>query len=122
MRCFGRWHWRRWRLTHWLLSRAYVLGLIAGSGLSTHCHFDLLDCTCPGHPGWGWVADHVLIHPRKGRPYLLGWETWKWGCLLRRRHWPSDPIDLGMCGRCAPWPCCGAITEAHAPTCAEAWE
>lgn len=25
----------------------------------------------------------------------------------------------GLCGRCAPWPCCGAQTIAHMPGCRE---
>jgi hypothetical protein len=117
MKCYGRRHWRRWRLTHWLLQQSYGLGLIAGSSLDTHCHWD-----CPGHPSsWGWVAGDIWIL-RWHRPYVLGWPSWKWGCLIRRRHLPGQEIGFGRCGRCLPWECCGATTVAHAPDCQEAWE
>lgn len=121
MRCYGRRHWRRWRLTRWLFGRLYWLGITAwGGSIGNHCQlFVPYPDPCRGHPpGWGWVAHgpgwRSLIRPRY---YVLGWEAWKWGCLLRRRHWPAEHIGLGMCGRCAPWPCCGATTRAHAAWC-----
>ena len=120
-RCYSRWHWRRWHLTRWVFGRLYWLGITSNGGSSgNHCHlFTPYPDPCQGHsPKWGWVAHGPgwgsLLRPRV---YILGWEVWKWGCLLRRHHWPGEHIGLGACGKCAPWPCCGATTLEHAVWC-----
>lgn len=95
--------WREWRLTHQLARRAYVLGVIAGRGLSSTGH--------------GWRLFHIRF--RGKRPYVLGLKREKWGYpwhLIRYRHWPG-PIVWGFCGKCAPWPCCGATGLDHAEDC-----
>jgi hypothetical protein len=98
--------WRRWRITLRAASSAYALGIIAGSGQKG----------CPGARG-GWEL--VYINWRGSRPYVLGLERERWGYplhWLRYRHWP-EPVWAGMCGKCAPWPCCGATGFDHADDC-----
>lgn len=84
-----------------LASRLYALGVASGDT-------------------WGLQGDTqtVQVHWRGKRPYILGWPRPKWRCLLRYRHWPtSHMIFAGFCGKCCPWPCCGAITLDHADGC-----
>jgi len=123
-RCLGRWHWRRWRLTGAVFSLLYVSGVTANGGSSgNHCpRPGTLRDDCPGHPGWGWVhrgPGWRMLDPRRRRFYVLGMRT-EWLELLpnclRARHWPLWLEGMG-CGRCAPWPCCGAIGYDHAERC-----
>jgi hypothetical protein len=56
---------------------------------------------------------------RGQRPYVLGLKREAWGYpwhLIRYRHWPVS-VGMGMCGKCAPWPCCGATGLNHADDC-----
>lgn len=90
--------WRRWRATHWLARKAYALGIVAGHwvSLSTHCS------SCIGGIYW-----------RGSRVYVLGWPTWKWSCLLRKRHWPRAIDLLEACAKCYPPPDHEASTDAE---------
>lgn len=92
--------WRRWKLSHWLASWAYRLGLIASYG-----------CTWDGHcngcmSGFRWRLT-------SSRPYVLGWPAWKWGCLLKNRHWPGGYVGFDCCTKCLPCPECGSTAENH---------
>ena len=116
MRPWPRYHrrsWRRWRITHWLIDKAYALGLISGAGFVSQPH------------DRGPQAAHG-IYWRGSRPYVLFWPREKWVCLLRYRHrpyWPDGrPIFGGRCGKCLPWPCCGSIDLHHVEGCPEAAE
>lgn len=92
------WPWRRSRLFWRLASRAYWLGIVSGYGTS-------FGGGPYGHRGcahgFGW---------RGQRPYILGWQRWKWSCLLRGRHWPGEFVGLGCCSKCLPCPDCGATS------------
>lgn len=88
------WGWRRWRITHRLAGKAYVLGLIAGHGTGgRHCK------GCLSHLGW-----------RGHRPYVLGLVDWHWACLLRRRHWPVTRPGFDFCGKCYPCLSCSGAS------------
>lgn len=102
------WHgrWRGTRAARWAARWAYRLGVISGYSTGT--------CDQPGHR---WCIRKMSWRGR--RPYALGWEAWKWRCLLRFRHWPGQEILSGYCGKCLPWPCCGSRTSGHEPECAE---
>lgn len=121
-RCYGPWHWRRWRLTGWVFGRLYVLGITAwGATYGNKCTRPMsLRSDCPGHQGWvirgpGWGA----LDPRRKRVYVLGMRT-EWLLLLptclRAGHWPLWLEGMG-CGKCTPWPCCGATGYDHAEGC-----
>lgn len=109
--------WRFWRVTSRWASWTYVLGLSAGVSY--------------GIDRWGAYLYRVIPVWRRGYdgkrrlpPYILGWPTGKWRCLLRFGHWPywpdGRPVAFGMCGRCVPWPCCGSIETGHAEGCRDA--
>lgn len=71
---------------------------------------------------WGYSdgVEVVGIKWRGKRISFLNWPRQKWACVLKYHHWPTPwTIAFGMCGKCIPWPCCGAITQAHAPDCTE---
>lgn len=85
--------WRRSRATRWTLSQLYRLGIVTGYGVT-------YNGPLPG------VVSGVRFTGR--RCYVLGVQTDAWGCLLRRRHWPSPhKVGLGLCAKCAPCPECG---------------
>lgn len=96
----------RWRQRRWWASfvhNAYAAGLISGSVSS-------------GHNG-GWIVHSLRWRGR--RPYVLWIEAARWEHpwhRVRRGHWP-EPIVMGLCGKCAPWPCCGATGMDHAEGC-----
>ncbi len=97
--------WREWELTHRLVSRAYGLGIISGSGSSS---------TASGR----WRLFHVSFRGR--RPYILNRKRREWGApwhRLKYGHWPE--WIWGFCGKCGPWDCCGATGVDHAPGCKE---
>lgn len=100
--------WQHTRAWQWLVRLLYVLGVASGAvsaGFS--------------HPRGYWAAPTGIL-TRQHRPYVLGWRTDKWRCLLRYHHWPTRwEIAFGMCGKCLPWPCCAAITVEHADGCDE---
>lgn len=87
--------WRRWRITKWANLKAYSLGITGGHGASYGggCH------GCVTRTRW-----------RGSRSYVLGWPTWKWSCLLRKRHWPGHLVGLGCCTKCLPCPDCGSTS------------
>lgn len=94
--------WRRWRISHRLVGRAYVLGLVTGSGTR-----------------WGGGCNRCLtmIRWRGRRPYILGLPRENWLCLLRYRH---RRVDLGgLCAVCCPCPGCGSQKAGHADDCSE---
>lgn len=98
------WPWRRWKLLWRLASLAYGLGVIAGYGGSYGGKY--------GHHGCvGW------FRWRGHRPYILGWQDWKWGCLLRQRHWPGVFLGAGCCSKCAPCPDCGSTDSCFGGAC-----
>lgn len=92
--------WRRWKLSKWLAGWAYRLGLIAAYTFSydAHCH---------------GCMDGFRLKSKTGRPYILGWPTWKWGCLLKNRHWPGRYVGFGCCTKCLPCPECGSTEWEH---------
>jgi hypothetical protein len=102
----------RWRdrgITHRIVHKLYVLGVISGSGATTNGRYQTEH---------GWRLTFVSFHGR--RPYVLGLEREAWGYpwhLLRYRHWPE--MVWGCCGKCAPWPCCGATGYEHAEGCGD---
>jgi hypothetical protein len=93
--------WRRWRITHKVVSRLTRLGVLTGPGFtySTHCRGCL--------HGFEWGPGY----------YLLGWPRWKWRCLLRARHWPGEEVLSEVCGKCAPCPECGSQRIRCYPDC-----
>ena len=98
---------RRQRVFSWFAGKCYVLGLASG-----------------GCSSWsGNIYSHAIYWTGK-RVYILGWERGNWRCLLRFHHWPTKhKVAWDMCGKCAPWPCCGSTAPNeghHCPTyCAE---
>jgi hypothetical protein len=101
-----RWRQRRW--WSWLVGRMYVLGIISGS---VHSGSET-----------GWIV-HSLGW-RGSRPYILGTQSFSWGRVplwhrLRFGHWP-ETVWMGLCGVCAPWPCCGATGFDHKEGCSDA--
>lgn len=89
------------RLHRRLASFAYASGLASGAMYS-----------------WSGGVASTRIFWRGKRCYFLWWPRWKWRCVLKFHHWPTpEPVAFGLCGRCIPWPCCGAITREHAPNC-----
>lgn len=92
--------WRRWKLVNWLSGWAYQLGVLAGYG-SNH------DGYCNGClTGFRWRS-------ASGRSYVLGWPSWKWSCLLKKRHWPGGYVGFDCCTRCLPCPECGSTEWDH---------
>lgn len=86
------------KVTGWM----YVLGIITSRGhtFSSRHHGCL-----------------TSIRFRGKRPYILGWERWKWSCLFKSHHWPGEYIGMDVCGKCAPCMSCGSVTNAHADGC-----
>jgi hypothetical protein len=97
-----RWHY--WPIYYrWLSHHAYSLGLCSA-----------------GSESWDDDGHHGRIHWRGKRCYFLYWPRRKWRCVLKFHHWPTPwVIGFGLCGKCCPWPCCGAITIGHKPGCLE---
>lgn len=93
--------WRRWRLTHRLVSWAYTLGVISGSGAN-------FSASCTGC---------VTVYWRGRRPYLLGRSRDWWWCLLVGRHRRREMAheEGGLCSVCLPcWvPGCGSTDPQH---------
>lgn len=91
------WRWRRWRITHKVLSNLYGAGVLRGWGwgYDSHCR------GCATGVMWGRNS------------YLLGWPRWKWQCLLVARHWPGEEVLAGICGKCNPCPSCGSQRFGH---------
>ncbi len=98
------WGWRSWRVTSWLASRAYALGVVASSGVSFG----------DGHDG---CVGFVRL--RGQRPYILGFSRETWRCWSRG-HRRGEHVGFGFCGKCLPWPCCGSQMVEHAAGCKEA--
>lgn len=100
-------HTRRIRLMSWYASKCYVLGIASATS-------------------WGLEGGHTEtcnVYYRGKRVYVFGWPRWKWRCVLKFHHWPTPyTVAFGMCGKCVPWPCCGAITIDHAPGCVDAYD
>ncbi|PXY20350.1 hypothetical protein [Prauserella endophytica] len=94
------------RLAQWLASQAYALGIISGYGIT-----------------WNGACGGCVngLRFRGRRPYVLGWESWKWGCLLKMRHRPGELIGFGMCGKCLPCPTCNSTTSGHNEGCPDAF-
>jgi hypothetical protein len=80
--------WRRWKVTQWMLGRAYTLGLISGWGITWDGHCD----GCATGP-----------HFRGRRPYILGAQRDTWWCLIRGWHVRHED-GFGFCTRCFPAP------------------
>jgi hypothetical protein len=91
------------RAHEWFASWCYRLGLSSG-----------------GMYGQSAEGYETRIYWRGKRCYFLNWPRWKWRCVFKFHHWPTPYlVGLGFCGRCCPWPCCGAITREHAAGCVE---
>lgn len=92
--------WRRWRIVHRATNRAYVLGLISGSGVdwSSSCR------SCLTYIGW-----------RGRRPYVLGKPRDWWFCLLVGHHIRRETCHEsgGICAVCAPCWVCGSPDPEH---------
>ncbi len=88
------------RVAYW----AYSLGVVAGGWSS--------------QSGTGEYERGVYLNwwPR---PYVLGRQRHLWFHLPRYGH-AFYPVFGDWCGKCTPWPCCGAIDEPHLPDCEEA--
>lgn len=81
-----------------LLGHLYALGVISGA-----CH----------SYGGGKPPEH-RGHWRGRRPYVLGFQRERWGCLIKRHHVASDEERYGgLCGRCMPCPYCGETRWDH---------
>jgi hypothetical protein len=94
--------WAQWRLTRKVYGWAYQLGVISSYGTT-----------------WS-SAHHGCTHGarfRGKRPYILGWERWKWTCVFKGHHWPGEYIAFDCCGKCLPCPSCDSITNAHTDDC-----
>lgn len=103
-RCRHTWV-RRTRLFRRLARYAYALGIVVGYGTSL---------------GGGQYGHHACTHGfrwRGRRPYVLGWPTWKWSCLLGERHWPGVFVGLNSCAKCLPCPECGSSTSCFDDWC-----
>lgn len=99
------WPWRRWKVTHRVASWTYQMGVTAGG--SSWKTGDGCDGCLASLPRW------------KGRRlYVLGVPVTTWRCW-RRGHRRGEEVGLGYCGKCMPWPCCGAQTVDHHAGCAE---
>ena len=100
----GLFRWRAWRWLRWVdLYILYSSGLTSGGGVSGS--------------KWGWLLHNP--HWRGKRVYILWIKRRKWGYpwhLLRTGHWPN-PVIWGICGKCCPWPCCGATGYDHVEGC-----
>lgn len=94
-------HWSRSRTWRRIVHHLSLAGIIAGSCYSTdwagsRTHMIRLTGTrySTGRRAW---PSHVLYWPRR-----------KWGCVLRRRHWPTDDVvAFEYCSRCIPCHECG---------------
>ena len=94
--------WKSWRILGWLASRAYPLGIIAGSGTSYgRCEF------C------GIKRQHLRPRWKGKRPYVLGVQREAWSCLLRRGHRFTAHYGCGLCAICYPCPDCGSSDPEH---------
>lgn len=93
--------WRRWKIAHWVVRKAYSLGITSNGGCMTW------DGYCVGCWRGSWSTF------RGRRVYVLGWPTWKWGCVLKNRHWPGQFIGFDSCTKCMPCPECGSTESDH---------
>jgi hypothetical protein len=96
--------WRSWKVARWVAGQLYALGVISGS------------CYSYGAGCRGCVTS---INFRGSRPYVLGWPTWKWACVLKFRHWPGDYVGFDLCAKSLPCPTCDSKTAGHREDCAE---
>jgi hypothetical protein len=103
------WAWHRWPATRLAVRWAYRLGVISGSTWSWGG--GLVD----GAGCDGCVTFRFDLHPR---PYVLGAARSTWRCWSRG-HRRGEEVGFGFCGKCVPWPCCGATRRAHADGCVE---
>lgn len=87
----------------WFNSKLYVLGVISGSGFGSF------------HRDGVWRYDAHINLDFRPRPYVLGRQRKFWFHLPRFGHGYYEV--MGMCGKCAPWPCCGSIGYDHAADC-----
>lgn len=100
------WAWRRTAAWRWLVSQAYSLGVISGSGAS-----------------WGNGHDWcTTVSSFKGqRPYILGVSRYTWRCWLKFRHRRGDDLGMfGFCSKCLPCSACGSKRFDHEDDCPEA--
>ncbi len=85
-------------------SWAYQLGVVSGGWYS--------------QSGKGVYSQGVYLD-FNARPYVMGRLRHLWFHLPRYGH-KFYAVFGDWCGRCSPWPCCGAVDEAHAIGCDEA--
>ncbi len=97
------WPWRSWKVTGRVARWLYALGIVSGTCWSLG----------DGHDGC------VTFYPRGSRPYRLGVSKETWRCWLKGRHRRGEEVGFGFCGKCMPWPCCGAETVEHVAGCRE---
>lgn len=94
-------HWSRWRSWRWLVSQLYAIGIVAGSCTSFDWSGSRTTVVC-------WTGQRSRHTGKRYAPnYVLWWPTHKWGCVLRRHHWPTnDRIAFEFCSKCIPCPDC----------------
>lgn len=97
--------WRRWKITHKIVTWLYASGLSVTGGSFK----------------WGGGCNACLtsgpMFRRGRRPYVLFVQTDTWRCILKGHHLPGDPIGFGYCAKCLPCPDCGSKTAGHNDGC-----
>lgn len=99
------WPWRRWKATRWVCGQMYASGIASSGG------------TLSWGDGHSWCQSR-LPHLRGKRVYILWVDRNTWNCW-RSGHRRGEEVGFGFCGKCMPWPCCGAQTVAHLAGCRE---
>lgn len=94
-------NWRRWKLTRWMATQAYVTGISCGGGVQYDWSGNIATKTIFTGTKRKWDG-------KRHRPsYVLWWPVRKWRCLLVHHHWPSNElIAFNLCRKCLPCPEC----------------
>lgn len=94
--------WKSWHILGWLNGKAYVLGIIAGSGVAygrcEHC---------------GIGRQYMRPRWRGKRPYILGVYRETWICLRHGHRRRESIVSRGICTVCLPCPECGSTAPEH---------
>lgn len=96
-------HWSRWRAWRRIVHHLSMLGVVSGSMWVSDWSGTRVEVL-------SWTGRRSKYTGRRSTPSsVLYWPTRKWGCVLRRRHWPNDDhVSFGLCSKCLPCPDCGA--------------
>lgn len=119
-------HWTRWKATRRLASFLYVTGITSSGGSTSWGGLD------PYGARYELPRLADVLPAKYGRPYILWMDRKFRDCArlqlayalrLRRPaggwHRPGRSDVYGICGRCAPWHCCGSTTHEHPVDCPE---